>query len=471
MEIDNKKYIRLIEEGKIFSYSLAKGTFILPPNGFIIWDQIKKYLDDKFEKLNVKNVILPTLIPISLLEKEKEHIKGFSPELFLVRKKKLDNQIELEDSDEILALRPTSEVLFYEWFSKILQSYKQLPFLYNQWGQVFRAEKNTKPFLRNTEFLWQEGHTLQSSEEEARDFSKKILNIYKDYVENILCLSVTIGKKTSCEKFAGALESYTVECLLPDYQCLQVSTSHYFGKNFSDAFNVSFRDEENKLKIPSSTSWGTSTRSIGALVLAHSDDFGLVFPFKIAPIQIAFIRRGDEQCLKDYETETYNKLSSLYRCKFYDENKQLSVNLASADKEGCPIKIIIGSREFESKNLTISLRFSPKEKNVISNEEIFSFIVDSEKKISNYLYEKSDFVKKSHVFKFDNYCDFIKEIEYKKGLFLVPFCDRSSCENSVREKFPSFSFRCISFSEEILNNKCIFCQFDSVGMAYFGRSY
>jgi len=161
----------------------------------------------------------------------------------------------------------------------------------------------------------------------------------------------------------------------------------------------------------------------------------------------------------------------LYRCKFYDENKQLSVNLASADKEGCPIKIIIGSREFESKNLTISLRFSPKEKNVISNEEIFSFIVDSEKKISNYLYEKSDFVKKSHVFKFDNYCDFIKEIEYKKGLFLVPFCDRSSCENSVREKFPSFSFRCISFSEEILNNKCIFCQFDSVGMAYFGRSY
>lgn len=471
MEIDNKKYIRLIEEGKIFSYSLAKGTFILPPNGFILWNQIKKYLDDKFEMLNVKNVILPTLIPISLLEKEKEHIKGFSPELFLVRRKKLNNQSELENSDETLALRPTSEVLFYEWFSKSLQSYKQLPFLYNQWGQVFRAEKNTKPFLRNTEFLWQEGHTLQSCEEEARDFSKQILNIYKDYIENVLCLSATLGKKTSCEKFAGALESYTIECLLPDYQCLQVATSHYFGRNFSNAFDVNFRDEENKVKIPSSTSWGTSTRSIGALVLAHSDDSGLVFPFTIAPVQVAFIRCGDEGDLKNYENEIYNKLSRLYRCKIYDESKQLSANFANADKEGCPIKIIIGLRELESKTLTVSLRTFPKEKIVVSDEEIFSFIVDSEKKISNYLYEKNDFIKKSHTFKVDNYNDFVKKIESNKGLFLVPFCDRSSCEINVGKNFPSFSFRCISFSEEIVNNKCIFCTFDSVGMAYFGRSY
>ncbi|WNE41480.1 MAG: Proline--tRNA ligase [Mycoplasmataceae bacterium] len=472
MEIDNKKYVRLIEEGGIFFYSLAKGTFILPPNGFVLWDQIKKYLDSKFELLGVKNVTLPTLIPISLLEKEKNHIDGFSPELFLVKRKKLDNHNELENpNEEVLALRPTSEVLFYEWFSKSLQSYKQLPFLYNQWGQVFRAEKNTKPFLRNTEFLWQEGHTLHVGEKDARDFAKQILDIYKEYVEKILCLSATVGIKTSCEKFAGALESYTVECLLPDYQCLQVATSHYFGESFSKAFDVNFRDENNQLNIPSSTSWGTSTRAIGAIVLAHSDELGLIFPFPVAPIQIAFIKYNDNENLKLYENEIYSKLSSKFRCKSYSDSKQIGINLTKADKEGCPIKIIIGSNELESNTLTVSLRTFPKDKFIINKDEIFSFIESSQLKISNYLYQKNLSIKNSHTFKINDYKELTEKIKTEKGIFLVPFCDRSICEINVRKLFPSFSFRCISLSEEIINSKCIFCSYNSIGMAYLGRSY
>lgn len=472
MEIDNKKYVRLIEEGGIFFYSLAKGTFILPPNGFILWDQIKKYLDIKFESLGVKNVTLPTLIPISLFEKEKNHIDGFSPELFLVKRKKLDNCNESENSnEEVLALRPTSEVLFYDWFSKILQSYKQLPLLYNQWGQVFRAEKNTKPFLRNTEFLWQEGHTLHLGEKDARDFAKQILEIYKEYVEKVLCLSATVGVKTSCEKFAGALESYTVECLLPDYQCLQVATSHYFGESFSKAFDVNFRDENNQLKLASSTSWGTSTRAIGAIVLAHSDDLGLIFPFAIAPAQIAFIKYNDNEDLNLYEAEIYKKLSSRFRCRFYNDSKQIGINFAKADKEGCPIKIIIGFNELESNALTVALRIFPKEKFIINKDEIFSFIEDSQLKISNHLYQKNLTIKNSHTFKINNYEELTEKIRIEKGIFLVPFCDRSICEINVRKLFPSFSFRCISLSEEITNNKCIFCLYNSIGMAYLGRSY
>lgn len=468
--MDNKEYVRLIEEGNIFSYSLSKGTFILPPNGFILWEQIKSYLDEKFSFLGTKNVLLPTLIPMSLLRKEKNHVDGFSPELFLVKKQKMNEEFDFDDNHEDLALRPTSEVLFYDWFSKSLHSYKQLPFIYNQWCQVFRAEKNTKPFLRNTEFLWQEGHTLQVDDLEAKKFTKQILEIYKNYVEKVLCISPIVGLKTFCEKFAGAQESYTVECLLPDYQCLQLATSHFFGKNFSIAFNVKFQNKDNSLSFPSSTSWGTSTRAMGAIALAHSDEFGLVFPFYLAPVQIGLFKYGNNEELSVYQNTVFHNLSKLYRCKMYDKSDQNFTNIVQADKEGCAVKIFCGFKEFESDTLTVSLRIFPKKKFIIKKNEIESFIEDSKEKISLHLLEKSTLIRKNHTLKVDSYEIFIENFSNKNLIFLVPFCNIESCELNVKKLFPSFSFRCMS-SEKISNKKCIFCSNDSVSMSYLGRSY
>ena len=244
----NDKYSKLLLESELFFYGAVKGSFILPPRGFALWKNIQNVLDKKFAARGVQNVLLPTLIPLDLLEKEKKHIAGFSPECFYIEKIG-EKKIEIP-----LVLRPTSEVLFYDWYRQILQSYQQLPFLYNQWCSVFRAEKNTSPFFRNTEFLWQEGHTIHSNEEEAQQFTLNILSDYQDYAENILCLGVIVGKKTEGERFAGALETYTVECLLPDGQCLQFATSHYFGDNFCRLMNVKFQNKDNQNQYPFSTS-------------------------------------------------------------------------------------------------------------------------------------------------------------------------------------------------------------------------
>ncbi|MCE8163975.1 MAG: proline--tRNA ligase, partial [Candidatus Moeniiplasma glomeromycotorum] len=262
------KYNKLLSEGGLFFYGPTKGSFILPPHGYAVWKNIQNILDKKFVARGVQNVLLPTLIPLNLLEKEKKHIAGFSPECFYVEK------VGEKELEVPLILRPTSEVIFYEWYRQILQSYHQLPFLYNQWCSVFRAEKNTAPFFRNTEFLWQEGHTLHSSAEEARQFTLNILADYQNYAENFLNLAVIVGRKTEGEKFAGALETYTVECLLPDGQCLQFATSHYFGDNFCHLMGVRYQDNNNKSQFPHSTSWGTSTRAIGAVAKTHADNWG-----------------------------------------------------------------------------------------------------------------------------------------------------------------------------------------------------
>lgn len=277
--------------------------------------------------------------------------------------------------------------------------------------------------------------------------------------------------KTSCEKFSGALESYTIECLLPDYQCLQVATSHYFGKNFSKPFNVRFRDENNLLKFPFSTSWGTSTRAIGALALAHSDENGLVFPFQIAPIQVGFIRCSDKEDAKRYELEIYSKIFRIFRCKFYNESKQFGVNLANADKEGCSVKIIIGSKELKDGSLTISLRTFSKMRIVINSGEIIEQINNCQEKISNYLYNKSLLLLNAHTFEINENQVFLENLKSKKGIFLIPFCNRLDCEINVKNLFPSFSFRCIPSQGQVINKKCIFCSYDDSKMAYFGRSY
>lgn len=512
----NDKYSKLLLESGLFFYGPTKGSFILPPHGYALWKNIQNILDKKFAQRGVQNVLLPTLIPLELLEKEKKHIAGFSPECFSVEKignKKIENS---------LILRPTSEVLFYDWYGQILQTYQQLPFLYNQWCSVFRAEKNTNPFFRNTEFLWQEGHTIHISETKARQFALNILADYQDYTENILYLGIIKGKKSEGEKFAGAVESHTIECLLPDGQCLQLATSHYFSDNFCRLMKVKFQNKDNQIQYPFSTSWGTSTRAIGAVVKTHADNWGVILPFEIAPVQIAFIIIGESEELFNY----YQSLNDIlvtanYRCQLYNKNSRTNLNILQADREGCPLKIILGNEELKKseitlvrrdnveRKITISLAESdlekkcfpafkkymeelseiyddPKIKKELSREKVINSFKNGEKsgkmfrviekekeEFQKYLYRKSTDFRDSHIFSVVSYSELEAKIKKRvAGLFLVPFCNNLDCEIKIKEKVPSYSIRCLASERkttELL--KCLFCQSVTQNSAYLGRSY
>lgn len=289
-------------------------------------------------------------------------------------------------------------------------------------------------------------------------------------MQEVLCLSPIVGLKTSCEKFAGAQESYTIECLLPDYQCLQLATSHFFGTKFSDAFKVKFQNADNLPAVPSSTSWGTSTRAIGAIVLAHSDEFGLVFPFYLAPVQVGFFMHGASEQLSAYQQAVFDLLTKDYRCKFYDSSRQSYLNVTQADKEGCAVKIFCGSKELESSTLTVSLRTNPKEKIVIAKENISSFIKEAIATIATQLLTRSELVREAHTFRVYSKDELLVSLKSEHGIFLVPFCNTEACELEVKKMFPSFSFRCMS-TEQISSEKCLFCPVKASALTYFGRSY
>ncbi|KLL01972.1 MAG: prolyl-tRNA synthetase [Mycoplasmataceae bacterium RC_NB112A] len=511
------KYIQLLKEAGLFFYGAAKGSFILPPRGYILWKSIQNILDHRFSQLGVKNVLLSTLIPYDLLAKEKEHVAGFSPECFYVEK------IGAKKLTTPLILRPTSEVLFYEWYRQILRSYHQLPFLYNQWCSVFRAEKNTNPFFRNTEFLWQEGHTLHTSETEARQFALHIWKEYQFYAEKILGLGVIAGPKTEGEKFAGALKTYTVECLLPDGQCLQLATSHYFGDHFCRLMGVKYQDQNNQLQFAYSTSWGTSTRAVGAVAKTHADPWGLILPFAISPVQVAFILIEKNQELTDYYQEISSLLTLHYRCQLYDQSSQVNQNLLQADKEGCPFKIILGSAELKNREITLVRRDDIERRMTIKLEEnevekslfplhaeftekmnkivfpkqfpaelerrktemikqfkkgirsgkLFSAIGQEIEKFSQSLSKKSIEFRDSHIYRVENLAELEKKIKAGNlGLFLVPFCNNLECEKKIKERVLSYSIRCIAEKEKISQGeKCLFCFQTAKVKVYLGRSY
>ncbi|WP_147409592.1 aminoacyl--tRNA ligase-related protein [endosymbiont GvMRE of Glomus versiforme] len=519
MNKQQDEYNKILRESGLFFPGPTKGSFIFPPNGLILWQNIQNILNQKFAKYGVKNVSLPTLIPYSFFQKEKQHIQGFSPEFFQVQ------QIGGKKLTEPLVLRPTSEVLFYDWFRQTLRSYQELPFLYNQWCQVFRTEKNTKPFLRNTEFFWQEGHTLHETAKEAQEFAWKMWQEYQNYVEKSLCLAIVAGKKSENEKFAGAQESYTVECLLPDGQCLQLATSHYFGDNFCRAMNIEFQsiDGNDQLKHPFSTSWGTSTRAIGAIAKTHNDELGIILPFDIASVQIAFVLRGENEELVNYYQEI-SDLLNIFRCQLYNKYKQAKSNIIQADKEGCPFKIILGPKDLEEKKITlkrrddvkkeiiISLENSETEKNFLRNfennlaENLEKYNLENktkeqlttehEKTVSSVkkefkkgkiikvikqeiiefqknIYQKSADFRDKHIFPVNKFSELEKKVnEVMKGLFLIPFCNNLDCEKVIPQKISAYSIRCLSLSEKPgEKEKCFFCSSLANNYAYLGRSY
>lgn len=466
-----KWYTNIIQEADLCDYGdtvgAPKGTIIFRPYGYAIWEAFQHVLDHQFKQLGVQNVMFPLLINEKAFALEKDHIQGFAPECAVVTKVG-DKQLQ-----EGLIIRPTSEVLFGAHFQKIISSYKQLPLLYNQWVNVVRWEKTTRPFLRTTEFLWQEGHTAHAAGQEATDFALKIINLYAGFVEKFLGIKVILGKKTQHERFAGALETYTIETMMQDGQALQAGTSHYFGQKFAEIFNIKFSNQANKQELVYQTSWGVSTRLIGALIMAHSDDLGLVLPALIAPIKVIVLNLLPKNQEVSAAAESLTKvLQTKYPTMLDATDKSASYKKSEATIKGIPLIIELGQQELAKKEVKITSRhnlastFVSMEKQDELLAEIDRLLVNSNQELlakstanfSNNLKEVTDF---------KTYQELIKT---HKGYIIAPFCGDMTQESEIKAQTSTTS-RCIPLKPYKPNAKCFKCDKDDCPWTYFARSY
>ena len=461
-----KWYTDIVLKADLADYTDTKGCVAIKPYGYAIWENIQKYADSKFKKTGVKNVYFPVLIPENLLTKEKEHVEGFAPEVAWVTH---GGQDKLE---ERLCIRPTSETMFSTLYSKWLKSWRDLPFVYNQWCNVLRWEKETRPFLRSREFLWQEGHTIHETGTEAIDRTKQMLEIYADVIENLLAIPVLKGKKTESEKFAGAEDTYTVETLMHDGKALQAGTSHYFGQKFTKAYNVKFQNREGKEEYPYQTSWGISTRLIGAVIMAHGDDRGLKLPPRVAPIQVVIIPiAAHKEGVLDKSKEIYNNLLKKgYRVEL-DSREQLSPGYKFNDWEmrGIPARIEIGPRDIEN-NKCILVRRDNSEKIELSLDELSQKLNDILDDIQNNMFnackdrvEKTTTVAKT-LEEFEN------NINKNQGYVKAMWCGSAECEERIHNLTGAKS-RCIPFEQEHISDTCVCCGEKTTTMVVWGRQY
>lgn len=402
-------YTDLCLKAELMDYSDAKGFIIYRPLGYAIWEQIQKYLDLEFKKTGHQNVYMPLVIPESLFQKEKDHVEGFAPETAMV------TTTGVEDLAERLIIRPTSEVLFGTHYSKIIQSHRDLPKKYNQWCSVVRWEKNTRPFLRGKEFLWQEGHTVHATAKEAKKETLDMLKIYERLGKDLLAIPFVTGRKTEREKFAGAKETYAIEALMHDGQALQSGTTHYFGNEFAKAFDIKYTDESNQIQYAYQTSWGVSTRLIGALIMVHGDDNGLVLPPYVAPTQVVIIPIGTNPEVL-YATKKLNKkLSKQFRTLVDDSKKTPGWKFAEYEMKGVPLRIEVGPRDLANGVVTIAFRHT-HEKVLVKLEEVASFIKDGFKKMHTEMYEKAKAHADAHTYTAISYDEFKTLI--KKGGYI-----------------------------------------------------
>lgn len=466
-----KWYTDVIKQAELCDYGAENGsvagTIIFRPRGYAIWENIQQLLNQKFKVLNIENVMLPLLITEKTLQVEKDHIKGFAPECATVTKVG-DNQLL-----ESLIIRPTSEVLFCRHFAKIISSYKQLPLLYNQWCNVVRWEKNTKPFLRTSEFLWQEGHTIHNNEKEAKDFTLAMIKLYADFVEQQLAIKVIVGTKTIYERFAGAKITYTIESMMQDGQALQVGTSHYFGQDFAKVFNIKFSNKINQQEWAYQTSWGISTRLIGALIMAHSDDLGLVLPPIIAPQQIMILNLVPKnEKVKIIVEKVYKILSPYFRTIINDENKSFSYKKSESQVKGIPIMIAIGEQEFANQELKLILRHNLDTISTKFNDEklLVTTINQQLKIINKDLFTNSQKKLTATLKELTTFSEYQKLVKTHKGFFIVPFCNQITCEQAIKSLTGTTS-RCIPLESYKAVNNCFKCQTPNSVWTYFARSY
>lgn len=457
-------YTDVVKKADLIDYSSVRGCMILRPYGYAIWELIQKQLDEMFKETGHENVYMPMFIPESLLQKEKDHVEGFAPEVAWVTH---GGNEKLADR---LCVRPTSETLFCEHYANIVQSYRDLPKLYNQWCSVVRWEKTTRPFLRSLEFLWQEGHTAHATAEEAQEETIKMLNVYAEFCKNVLSIPVLKGQKTEKEKFAGAKQTFAIESLMHDGKALQTGTSHNFGDGFAKAFGIQYTDKENKLQYVHQTSWGMSTRLIGGLIMIHSDNNGLVLPPKVAPIQAIIIPVAQhKEGVLQKANELKDKLSKICRIKIDDSDKSPGWKYSEYEMKGVPVRIEIGPRDIEN-NQAIFARRDTGEKIIINLDEIETKLIELLEKIQNGLLENAKNLRASKTFKAENIEEFKKILNETPGFIKAMWCGDEACENEIKEKTGATS-RCIPFEQENISNKCICCGKEAKEMVIWGKSY
>lgn len=461
-----KWYTDVVKKADLVDYSSVKGSMIIRPYGYAIWENMQRILDKKFKETGHENVQMPMFIPESLLQVEKDHVKGFAPEVAWVTYGG-NNKLE-----EKMCVRPTSETLFCDHFKKIISSYKDLPLLYNQWCTIVRWEKTTRPFLRSREILWQEGHTMHDSKEEAINETLRMLKIYEDFQKNVLAIPVFTGKKTDKEKFAGAKATYAIEAMMYDGIALQNATSHYFGQNFSKVFNIKFLNKDNKLENPYQTSWGCTTRMIGALVMVHSDDRGLVLPPRIAPIKVVIIPIGnDETVMKAINEITQDLKDSNVTYKIDNSDKTPGFKFAQAEVKGYPIRIEVGKRDLENGCVTIVRRDTLEKTEVLVSDAIIK-INELLINIQNDMYEKALKRRNSMIY-YPNTYDQMKDIaKNKPGFIYTNWCGNEECENKIKDEL-GLKSRCIPFenNEPTGNKKCICCGKNAKTKIYWAKQY
>lgn len=458
-------YTDIVREAHLASYSSVKGCIVIEPNGYAIWENMQKALDDDFKKTGHKNIYMPLLIPENLMKKEGELINGFAPEVAWVT---IGGQKQLE---ERLCIRPTSETLFSDYYSKIVKSYKDLPVKYNQWCNVMRWEKETRPFLRSREFLWQEGHTIHSTSKEAEEETLRMLNVYNDFFHNYLAIPSIIGRKTEKEKFAGAEYTYTVESLMYNGVCLQSATSHYFGQRFSKAYDIKFANSENKLDYAYQTSWGSSTRMIGALIMVHSDDYGLVLPPKIAPTKVAIIPIKKTEEVNNY-IESLQKLLEDNNITYIvdNSNKSAGYKFAETEVNGIPIRIEVGPRDLENNSVVLARRDTREKLNIstkdLTIEKINSILNDIQESLYNRAKKRRD----AMTYTAKNMDDMANIIDNNPGFIKAMWCGSMECENKIKET-RGIKSRCIPFKQEEISTTCVCCGKKAKEMVIWGIQY
>ena len=461
-----KWYTDIVKKADLVDYSSVKGSMIIRPYGYAIWENIQKILDEEFKKTNHENVQMPMLIPESLLQVEKDHVKGFAPEVAWVT---LGGNNKLEEK---MCIRPTSETLFCDHFKKIISSYRDLPILYNQWCTIVRWEKTTRPFLRSREILWQEGHTMHATKEDAIKETLRMLKIYEDFQKNILAIPVFTGEKTNKEKFAGAEKTYAIEAMMYDGVALQNATSHYFGQSFSKAFDIKFLNQDNKLENPYQTSWGATTRMIGSIVMVHGDDRGLVLPPRIAPIKVIIIPIGNDEnvnfALKEI-TEELKDCSITYHID--NSNKTPGFKFAEAEVKGYPIRIEIGKRDLENECVTI-VRRDTLEKIKVSVSDAIIKVNELLINIQNDMYKRALERRNSMIYYPNTYDEMIDIAKNKPGFIYTNWCGNEECENKIKEDL-GLKSRCIPFegADPTGDKKCICCGKDAKTKIYWAKQY
>ncbi len=467
MDVDFAQwYTDICKKADLIDYSSVKGCMIIRPYGYAIWELIQKNLDDRFKALGHENVYMPMFIPESLLQKEKDHVEGFAPEVAWV------THGGSEKLTERLCVRPTSETLFCEHYANIIRSYRDLPKLYNQWCSVVRWEKTTRPFLRSREFLWQEGHTMHATAEEARAETVQMLNVYADFHEKDLAIPVIKGAKTPSDKFAGAEDTYAIEALMHDGKALQAGTSHYFGDGFAKAFDITYTDKENKIVHPFQTSWGVTTRMIGGIIMTHGDNNGLILPPAVAPIQVVVIPvAAHKEGVIEAATSIANRLKAAgIRVKLDDSDQSPGWKYAEYEMKGVPVRIEIGPRDMEANQCVIVTRHD-REKTIVSLENLEVAAAERLQAVRDGLYEKALANREARTYDCSTMDEIVNKLaENGDGFVRAMWCGDPECEDKVKE-VTGVGSRCMPLDQTPNGDKCACCGKPAKHLVYWGKAY